>query len=221
MTKNNSINHSAFQELSNEDLIKIYHGCEGKGLDEIYRRLYGALYYFFLVRVRDDKESEDLTNDVFVNVMCTKYPLPGSKKKRFDLKKKVSFKTWIFKIALNIFIDFLRKTGKIVTFSEIRRENSEDEITFVEEKVHNKELSPREIMISKEYNKLIQECSDSLLPLECLILELKFATDWEMKLKDIAKELNISVTKAFRVKENALRQMRNCLESKGITNSLK
>lgn len=95
------------------ELINLYiHGDDGS-LKEIIEK-YTPQIYNFVRRFVGTNESDDITQEVFIKVW--------KNLKKFN-QNKSSFKTWIFTIARNTVIDFLRKK-KSILFSSLDSEES-------------------------------------------------------------------------------------------------
>ncbi len=106
-------------EENDEQLIINYLKGDEKSLEVLIRRYLKPIYSFVYRYIGGSYEAEDITQEVFVRVWRNI--------KKFDKQK--SFKTWIFSIAKNASIDFLKKK-KSIPFSEF--ENGEGRNTFIE-----------------------------------------------------------------------------------------
>jgi len=90
--------------ISEKDLV-----CRAiKGDEEAFARLYEGhfdkIYRYIYLRLGNQAEAEDLTQDVFVKVL----EAIGSYKWR-----NVPFASWLFRIAHNQVVDYLRKGSKV------------------------------------------------------------------------------------------------------------
>lgn len=94
-------------EENDEQLIINYLKGDEKSLEVLIRRYLKPIYSFVYRYVGSPSDVEDITQEVFIRVWRNL--------KKFDQKK--SFKTWIFSIAKNASIDFLKKK-KSIPFSE-------------------------------------------------------------------------------------------------------
>ena len=91
-----------------EQIIESYLNGDENAIAVLVNRYAGHIYNFVRQSVRDSEVAEDLTQEVFVKAW--------KNIKKFDLDKK--FKPWLFQIARNAIIDYLRKK-KDVSFSEL------------------------------------------------------------------------------------------------------
>jgi len=123
-------------ENSDENLIKRYLKGETSSLDVLVKRYFRQIYFFVLKYAGTPQDSEDITQEVFLKVW--RYA------KRFDQKK--SFRAWIFTIAKNSALDFLKKK-KEIPFSKF--EDSEGR-NFLIEALADDSNSPAEAAEKKD-----------------------------------------------------------------------
>jgi len=93
---------------SDEQLIEKFLKGDEKSLEVLIKRYLKPIYSFVYRNVGNIQSAEDITQEIFIRMWRNI--------KRFDHKKK--FKTWLFVIAKNASIDFLRKK-KTISFSDI------------------------------------------------------------------------------------------------------
>lgn len=103
---------------SDEQLIANYLKGDEKSLEILIRHYLKPIYNFVFRYIGNQPEAEDITQEVFVKVW--------KNLRKFNRNK--SFKTWIFHIAKNTTIDFLRKK-KTIPFSEFENEEGENALT--------------------------------------------------------------------------------------------
>ncbi|MFZ0035256.1 MAG: RNA polymerase sigma factor [Sedimentisphaerales bacterium] len=109
----------------NDDLARIINGCKSgnaesfSGVVDIYAsRLYGYFY-----RLTGDREtSDDLLSELFVKLV-----------EKIGSFRGGSFEGWLFKIASNIFYDYLREKQRQKKTFEVRKIQFESEITEAKE----------------------------------------------------------------------------------------
>lgn len=158
-----------------EELISKY--IEGD--DDSFRILinrYTSSIYNFVYRFVGGNNAPDITQDVFIKVWRNI--------RNFDVEKS-SFKTWLFSIARNTTIDYLRKK-KAINFSDL---NSEDFI-FEENIIDENPLSDEEISKLEE-KKIINEYLDKLSEIEKTVILLHYEED--MTFREIGQMLNKSL----------------------------
>lgn len=104
--------------LSDEQLITDYLKGDEKALEVLIERYLKLIYSFVYRHVYNASEAEDITQETFVRAWRNL--------KKFDRRR--IFKTWIFSIAKNACIDFLRKK-KTIPFVEFENEEGENMLT--------------------------------------------------------------------------------------------
>lgn len=77
---------------------------DGKAFAQLYEEHFDKIYRYVYLRVGNEAEAEDLTQDVFVKAL----EAIGSYRWR-----NLPFASWIFRIAHNQVIDYFRKQGKV------------------------------------------------------------------------------------------------------------
>ena len=85
--------------IRDEELIQSYLNGEESALRDLIVRYFRVVYNFVLRYTGNGPDAEDITQEVFVKVW--------KNLKRYDPKS--SFRTWLFSIAKNAAIDWLRK----------------------------------------------------------------------------------------------------------------
>ena len=138
---------------------------------------YYQLIYNLIFRMISRKEDvEDLTQEAFIKAF--------NSLQNFD--KQFAFSTWLFKIATNNAIDYLRKK-KLNTFS-IDRDIESEESDFKFE-IPDHENKPDRVIIEDERKKILDEAIESLPAKykEVIILRHKLDKEYE----EIAKELKL------------------------------
>jgi RNA polymerase sigma factor (sigma-70 family) len=160
-------------ENSDENLIKKYLKGDKNSLDVLVKRYFRQIYFFVLKYAGTPQDSEDITQEVFLKVW--------KHIKRFDQKK--SFRAWIFTIAKNTALDFLKKK-KEIPFSKF--EDSEGR-NFLTETLAGNLISPAEWAEKKdtfrELNFAVKKFS-----LKCQkIFSLRYDKQWTFQ--EIADEM--------------------------------
>ena len=89
---------------SDAELISGYFLGDEKALEALFRRYFRQIYAFIYKYAGGAKDAEDITQKTFLKAWRNL--------KKFDTNK--SFKTWLFAIAKNMAIDFLRKKKDVL-----------------------------------------------------------------------------------------------------------
>jgi RNA polymerase sigma-70 factor (family 1) len=122
----------------------------------LFERHHVPLYNFFLRLTGSKSISEDLVQDVFFRILNYRYTFKGDSK----------FTTWMYQIARNAHIDFLRKRKEELPLEnqwnespsdelspEINMEKTED-INLMREALAKLPLKKREVLILSRYQNL-------------------------------------------------------------------
>lgn len=133
------------EKRSDNDLIGAYRNGEDEALRELVQRHIPAVYGFIFRMVGDAHAAEDLSQDTFVKIW--------KNLRRYDVTKP--FRTWLFAIAKNVAIDYLRKK-KNPTFSEIENEDGQE----ISDTIQDVQPLPPEIL---ERAELAQDLERALL----------------------------------------------------------
>jgi len=123
---------------NDEILISQYLAGDKKSLEILIKKYLQSIYNFTFRFTGNESDTEDIVQEVFVKVW--------KNIKKFDSQK--SFKTWLFTIAKNTSIDFLRKK-KATPFSAF--ENEQGENLFLDS---IKDLSPLPDEIFEQQEKI-------------------------------------------------------------------
>ncbi len=153
---------------------------QGSLLDEegsfnlIVKRYSGQIYGFITRLVGSRAAAEDLTQEVFLRVW----------KKLNAYDPKQSFKAWIFRIARNASIDWLRKK-KTIPFSNLETAESGE---YIEESIPDMEPLQEELFEKKEIASMLEGIMQKLSEDYRAVLLLHYVND--MTFQEIAESLN-------------------------------
>lgn len=208
------LNSRALQTLSDEELIARYYRCQDEALEVLHDRYYPRLVAFLSKQGGVSKEdAEDLAEVVFYRIVRTKKTGQG----RYDPQQSASFKTWLFRIAVNLLNDFRsRKKLPVISFDDLKAGEEAGAGEPFEERLPDEAPTPEEVVLREAEKQAVRECLQTLPPRERLALTLWLEMDGKMKLADLAEILGCSVPTAWRVLQRALRLMGECLAGKGV-----
>ncbi|MFN4853609.1 MAG: RNA polymerase sigma factor [Bacteroidota bacterium] len=165
------------------------HGDQ-KAYAELMDRYKDSIYFMLLKMVRTKDDADDLTIEAFGKAF----------KRLAQYTPNYAFSTWLFKIASNNAIDFIRRR-KNNTFSLDKGIESEEGEFSIE--VKSEGPDPEEKFIRKEKIKMMREVVDKLKPNYRHLVELRYFE--ELSYEEIAQklELPIGTVKAqlFRARE--------------------
>ncbi len=137
--------------------------------DQIYQEYSGKIYRYFRYRVKNVWDVEDLTTTVFLKVF--------SKLEQYDGKNP--FGAWIFRIAHNTFVDFLRK----------KRECPVEMETFATVQTDERQLPEQQLLCKESWEMLWQNVS-RLTADQRRVITLRYRTN--MRMNEIANMMGKS-----------------------------
>ena len=150
-------------EKSDQQLVVSYLKGDEKSLEVLIKRYLRQIYNFVYKYTKDASEAGDITQEVFVKIWRNI--------RKFDQRK--SFKNWIFSIAKNTSLDFLKKK-KPIPFS--RFENEKGQNFFAEALVDPSPL-PLETVENKSDIDLVKSALNKLFPQHRAILFLRYSNN--------------------------------------------
>ncbi|MFH1909788.1 MAG: sigma-70 family RNA polymerase sigma factor [bacterium] len=158
---------------SDQQLIADYLQGDEKSLEVLIGRYLKPIYSFVYRYIGGGQDTEDITQEVFVKVWRNL--------KKFDRQK--SFKTWIFSIAKNTAIDFLKKK-KVIPFSDF---DTEDGGNIIADTFADMAKSSQEIFERKETAQMLESAMAELSPKYRTVLSLRYNSDFNFR--EIAETL--------------------------------
>lgn len=171
-------------------LVRLAINGDEKAFASLLGRYKDSIFFMLLKMVNNRNDAEDLTLETFGKAF----------KNLHQYSPTYAFSTWLFKIASNNCIDFLRK--KKGTFIPI--ENSDNQSANSEQiKLKAKDLNPEEKLIRKQKAILLHKVVRRLKPRYRILVELRYFK--EFSYEEIAKELNLPLgtvkAQLFRARE--------------------
>lgn len=170
-----------------------------KAYAELLERYRDSIFYMLLKMVGSKDDADDLTIEAF-----------GKAFKKLDqYTPNYAFSTWLFKIASNNCIDFIRKRKKN-TFS-MNRTIENEEGGNMELDIPSEELDPEEIFMKLQKVEMMHNVVDQLKPRYKNLVELRYFK--ELSYEEIANELDIPIgtvkAQLFRAREFLFQIMKN------------
>lgn len=148
---------------------------DDKAYAKLLQRYKRPVYHMILKMVRNVDDAEDLTIESFAKAFRSLH--------RF--KKDFTFSTWLFRIATNNTIDYIRKR-KLNTMS-IENTYTDDDGQSVSIDVEDENLDPQEETIKAQKIELIQLVVDKLPPKYQRLVRLRYFD--ELSYEEIADKL--------------------------------
>lgn len=181
-----------------EKAIRDYHLIRS-ALDNHDRNAYSELMsnyrdsiYFMLLKMTNNKDdAEDLTIEAFGKAF----------KKLEQYTPEYAFSTWLFKIASNNCIDFIRRKKQRVY--SLDKEFNDEAGTEMAAKIPSDSLDPEEEMIRNQKIIILRGLVDRLKPHYRILIELRYFKEYSYD--EIAEELNLPLgtvkAKLFRARD--------------------
>ncbi len=186
-----------FSEKAQQDYNLVLNAIEGdeNAYAELLKRYKDAIYFMLLKMTNNKSDAEDLTMEAFGKAF----------RNIKQYSPKYAFSTWLFKIASNNCIDFLRKKkGDNVpiiksTDSVFNNLDNYDSTKHI----RSKGLDPEEELIKKQKVKLLREVVKKLKPRYRRLIELRYFKEYSYE--EIAQELELPLgtvkAQLFRARE--------------------
>jgi len=163
---------------------------EEKAFAKLMSRYKDAIYFMLLKMVNNKNDAEDLTIEAFGKAF----------KNLHQYSPNYAFSTWLFKIATNNCIDFLRKRRGVYVSIENNQENGDNDSPI---KLRSTEPDPEEKLIRIQKAILMRKIVHRLKPRYRILVELRYFR--EFSYEEIAKELNLPLgtvkAQLFRARE--------------------
>ena len=165
-----------------------------KGDQKAYAELMGrykeTIFFMLLKMVRDRDDAEDLTIEAFGKAF----------RNLEQYTPDFAFSTWLFKIATNNCIDFIRRKKQAVSLDRTYENADGDEMSF---EPRSDSLNPEEKAIKKQKKEMMQAVVEKLQPRYRMLVELRYFQ--EKSYDEIAAELDLPIgtvkAQLFRARE--------------------
>ncbi|HON19202.1 MAG TPA: sigma-70 family RNA polymerase sigma factor [Salinivirgaceae bacterium] len=186
-----------FSEKAQEDFNLVQRAVQGdeKAFAALWERYRDPIYFMLLKMVNNPIDAEDLTIEAFGKAF----------KNIHRYSPKFAFSTWLFRIASNNCIDFLRKRkeqNQIVTSNKPSTLDSKDKDRKLSQ-IEDPENDPEEELIFEQKSALIRNIVNNLKPRYRKLIELRYFE--EKSYIEIAEILNLPIgtvkAQLFRAKE--------------------
>lgn len=153
----------------------LYEGDE-QAFAELMQRYKMAVYHMILKMVRNVDDAEDLTIEAFAKAF----------KNLHKFKKDYTFSTWLFRIATNNAIDFIRKKKlKTLSLNTTFKNDSGDDVNI---DVEDENLNPQQEAIKSQKIELVQMFVTKLPSKYQRLVKLRYFD--ELSYDEIATELD-------------------------------
>ena len=170
---------SELSEKAKNDLLLVEQARKGneKAFATLLNRYRDSIYYLLLKMVNNASDAEDLTIEAF-----------GKAFRNLDLyTPNFAFSTWLFKIATNNCIDFIRK--KRATPSII--DQGQDEMDNYTVNLQSDTLDPEEALINHQKIEQLRDVVNQLKPRYKKLIELRYFKEYSYI--EISNELKLPI----------------------------
>lgn len=189
---------------SQQDHALVKEALDGRqgAFSQLMEKYRNPIHHHIYRMVRDKTQVEDLVQEIFIKAF--------SSLKSYS--SNYAFSTWLYKIATNHTIDYLRRK-KLSTLSIDQPMKTKD--GEIEYELPDTTYRPDRYVLEDQRRELIQEAIDSLPPKYYRVIVLRHQQ--ECSYEEIAKELELPLgtVKAhiFRARELLYKKLRNKRES--------
>jgi len=197
------INHN-LSDKALQDYCLVQNAIKGdqKSYAELLGRYRDAIYFMLLKMVNNKIDAEDLTIEAFGKAF----------RNLSQYSPCFAFSTWLFKIASNNCIDFLRKKKNDVISLDNPTDNSDQDQSIP---IAANVLDPEEELIKDQKENVMRNIVTKLKPRYRKLIELRYFN--EFSYEEISKELELPIgtvkAQLFRARELLYNIIKNSQES--------
>ncbi len=160
--------NGGYQVQDEESLVQRAKQRDEAAFAQLYEEYFDKIYRYVTIRIGDKMEAEDITQQVFLNAI----------KAISSFKwKGVPFSAWLFRIAHNQVVDYLRKSKKRVSVP-------------LEESMVASDADPKEAFERKLNIERLVSATKKLTSAQQEVISLRFAG--EMSVAQVAKVMGRS-----------------------------
>jgi len=174
---------------NNDDLSRQLKNVDETALNRLYEENFERIYRYILLKVGNQMEAEDLTQQVFLNAIRSFSTFE-------DRGMPVS--AWLFRIAHNLVVDLLRKKSKRESVSledpRVKSVSGEDALDMVERNFNINEL---------------RQAVDQLTDAQKEVIHLRFAA--ELSIGEVARLMGRSEGAVKALQHSAIKALRKIL----------
>ena len=185
--------NSKFSSRAQEDLELVAKAKEGdqNAFSKLMARYRDSIFFMVLKMVHNRDDAEDLTIEAFGKAFNN----IGNYSADF------AFSTWLFKIATNNSIDFIRKKRLVTTPIDRTTTTEDGETTPIAVRDHS--ANPEEAVIKEQRAQKIRGAIEQLSPKYRSLIELRYLD--ELSYEEIAEKLDLPLgtvkAQLFRAKD--------------------
>lgn len=186
------IQHLSDKALKDYKLVrKAVEEGNQKAYAELMARYKDSIYYMLLKMVNNRDDAEDLTIEAFGKAF----------RNIRQYTPDYAFSTWLFKIATNNCIDFIRKKRKMMLSLDRGFENEDGQEVGID--VRSEGPAPDDLMMKKQKVMMMKDVVEKLKPRYRRLVELRYYQ--ELSYEEISEELQLPLgtvkAQLFRARE--------------------
>lgn len=170
---------NGFSDNAKNDLLLVEQARTGneRAFAALMNRYRDSIYFMLLKMVNNTSDAEDLTIEAF-----------GKAFRNLDsFTPEFAFSTWLFKIATNNCIDFIRKKQ----LSPAPWDQSQEDIDILTVNIQSDLPDPEEALINDQKVAVLREIVNQLKPRYRSLIELRYFREYSYE--EIASELNLPI----------------------------
>ena len=189
-------------EVSDDELVRDHRNGDGTAFSTLKKRHGPGLHAYIRSLVRDKTAADDLYQETLLKVWIGLAPA-GTYQPNGD------FRSWLFRIAHNACIDYLRRRGRLpATLDDPNGQQLADGIP-------SRELSPEDAALVQEFWPVImscvQECLNSDQQAAFLLVDVR-----EFTYREAADVLSVPIGTVISRVDRSRKKLRDCLPQWGI-----
>ena len=171
-----------FNQQDDDELILKAQKGDQSSFDLLVKRYQKKIYFLAYRMVKNHDSADDIAQETFINAYFAIK----------SFKMGYSFYTWLYRICMNLSINFLKRQKFMITesqFAQTGKRQLEEETSPLEREATR--LDPSDRLALKELENKIEKAMDSLPPKYKAVLVLRIYED--LSYEEIAKTLKISL----------------------------
>ena len=190
---------TVFKIEDDEGLIAKAQEGDSYSFDLLVKKYQKKIYFLAYRMVRNHDAADDVAQETFINAY--------SSIKSFKLG--YSFYTWLYRICMNLSINYLKRQKFVISESQF-----EEEVSPLEKETDSED--PLSLLVQKERERKIEHAIDSLPPKYKAVFILKVYED--LSYEEIAQTLKISLgtvmSRLFRAREKLQALLKDVVSNK-------
>ena len=187
--------------------MKKFKNSNIKTFDELVEKTQKPLFRLALNILKDEDVAMDIVQDTYVKAWENWY----------GFRSQSDPKTWLYRIAINLSLNQLKKNQRIVNFNKFTNEDLDND----NEKYTYEPADPtsiEQLLNNKERNILIKKAIDNLPINQKLVLQLFYYEGFHYQ--EVSEILNISVSAVESLLFRARKNLKKYLANLNIDNNL-